>query len=37
VPQLRVIDAEQPADAVRREAELLIWRRYEELRTSRNR
>lgn len=37
VPQLEVIDAERPADAVRREAELRIWRRYEELRTSRNR
>jgi thymidylate kinase len=37
VPQLRVIDAERPAEEVRREAEGWIWRRYEELRTSRNR
>jgi thymidylate kinase len=37
VPQLEVIDAERPAETVRREAELRIWRRYEELRTSRNR
>ncbi len=37
VPQLQVIDAERPAEEVRREAEARIWRRYEELRTSRNR
>lgn len=37
VPQLQIIDAERPAEAVRRDAELRIWRRYEELRTSRNR
>ena len=32
VPALEVIDAEQPADAVRRAAEELVWRRYQELR-----
>lgn len=33
VAVLEVIDAEQPADDVRREAEALIWRRYGELRS----
>jgi thymidylate kinase len=46
VPQLQVIDAERPAGAVRRDAEMRIWRRYTDLRagtrqlsgrTSRNR
>src|SRR5215210_5871705 len=37
VPQLQLIDAERPPDAVLRDAEARIWRRYEELRTSRNR
>jgi len=37
VPQLQLIDAERPAEEVRREAEARIWRRYEELRTRRNR
>jgi thymidylate kinase len=32
VPQLELIDAEQPSEAVRREAERRIWRRYVELR-----
>lgn len=32
VAVLEVIDAEQPAEAVRREAEARIWRRYAELR-----
>jgi len=27
-PKLEIIDAEQPADAVRRQAEAAIWRRY---------
>ena len=31
VEALEVIDAEQPADAVRRRAEALIWRRYGEI------
>jgi thymidylate kinase len=46
VPQLQVIDAERPAEAVRHDAEMRIWRSYTELRagtrqssglTSRNR
>ena len=32
VPQLEIIDAERPADEVRRDAEHRIWRRYAELR-----
>lgn len=32
VPQLEILDAERPADAVRRDAEARIWRRYTELR-----
>jgi len=36
VPVLRVIDAEQPAEAVRREAEALVWRRYRDLRATRS-
>lgn len=34
VDVLEVIDAEQPADAVRREAEARIWRRYGEIRSA---
>jgi thymidylate kinase len=34
VPQLQVIDAERPAEAVRRDAEVRIWRRYTDLRAS---
>lgn len=36
VPQLEQIDAEQPADVVRREAEARIWRRYRKLRSGAN-
>lgn len=32
VPQLEILDAERPADVVRRDAEARIWRRYTELR-----
>jgi thymidylate kinase len=37
IPQLELIDAERPPEAVLRDAEARIWRRYEELRTNRNR
>jgi thymidylate kinase len=37
VPRLELLDAERPAAEVQREAERLIWRRYEELSASRNR
>jgi thymidylate kinase len=36
VPALEVIDAEQPPEMVRREAEARIWRRYSELRSARH-
>jgi thymidylate kinase len=36
VPVLEVIDAEQAPEAVRREAEARIWRRYREMRAARN-
>lgn len=35
LPDLEVIDAERPADAVRRDAEARIWRRYAALRAGR--
>jgi thymidylate kinase len=36
VPQLEIIDAEQSTEAVEREAERRIWRRYAELRAGRS-